>query len=76
MSDNAIPYVSTRSRWWYLLPLFLGIIGGIMAYVALRKDDKKIAKNCLWIGIILTILGYVISYVIPSLLFASSHIRS
>jgi hypothetical protein len=66
MSDDSLPYVSTRSRWWYLLPIFLGIIGGIMAYVALRNDDKKIAKNCLWIGIIITIVGVAIN-VIPSL---------
>jgi len=36
-----------RSDWWYLLPLFLNIIGGVIAYFAVRKDDPKLAKNCI-----------------------------
>ena len=42
-----------RSNWWYLLPIFLGIIGGIIAYFALRNDDRKKAKKCLYLGLIL-----------------------
>jgi len=29
----------TRSNWLYLLPIGLGIIGGIIAYLVLRKED-------------------------------------
>ena len=42
-----------RSNWWYLVPFFLGIIGGIIAYFALRKDDRQKAKKCLYFGLIL-----------------------
>ena len=42
-----------RSNWWYLLPIFLGIIGAIIAYFALRNDDRKKAKKCIYIGLIL-----------------------
>ena len=42
-----------RSNWWYLLPIFLGVIGGIIAYFAIRKDDRKKAKKCLYLGLIL-----------------------
>ena len=42
-----------RSNWWYLLPIFLGIIGGIIAYFVLRKDDHQKAKKCLYLGLIL-----------------------
>ncbi len=42
-----------RSNWWYLLPIFLGIIGAIIAYFALRNDDRKKAKKCLYLGLIL-----------------------
>jgi len=35
----------TRSSWWYLLPILLGILGGLIAYFVLRKDDPKLAKN-------------------------------
>ena len=41
-----------RSRAWYLVPIFFGLIGGIIAYFAIRRDDPQKAKKCLWIGII------------------------
>ena len=46
-----------RSNWWYLVPIFLGLIGGIVAYFALRNDDRRKAKNCLFLGIILGVIG-------------------
>ena len=49
-----------RSNWWYLLPIFLGIIGGIIAYFALRNDDREKAKKCLYLGLILLAVGIVI----------------
>jgi uncharacterized membrane protein YeaQ/YmgE (transglycosylase-associated protein family) len=47
----------TRSNLWFLLPIFLGLIGGIIAFFILRHDDPKKAKNCLFLGIILAIIG-------------------
>ena len=58
-----------RSNWWYLVPIFLGLIGGIVAYFALRNDDRRKAKNCLFLGIILGVLGITVN-----LLFLSSGI--
>ena len=46
-----------RSNCWYLLPIFLGIIGGIIAYFALRNDDREKAKNCLYLSLILVAIG-------------------
>lgn len=51
----------TRSNFWFLLPIFLGLIGGIIAYFVLRQDDPKKAKNCLYLGIILAIIGLAIN---------------
>ena len=48
---------STRSNWWYLVPIFLGIIGGIIAYFALRSDDHQKARKCLYLGLILGSIG-------------------
>ena len=45
--------VRVRSRWWYLLPIFFHIIGGVIAYFVLKDEDPKKAKNCLWLGIVL-----------------------
>ncbi len=58
-----------RSNWWYLVPIFLGLIGGIVAYFALRNDDRRKAKNCLFLGIILGVIGTTVN-----LLFLTSGI--
>ena len=43
----------TRSNFWYLLPIVLGILGGVIAYFAVRRDDPKLGKNCLIVGIVI-----------------------
>ena len=45
--------IKYRSKWWYLLPIFIGIIGGLITWFALKNDDSKLAKNCLILGIVL-----------------------
>jgi H+/Cl- antiporter ClcA len=49
-----------RSGWWYLAPILLGIIGGLIAYFVLKKDDPKLAKNCLIVGVVMMVLGFII----------------
>jgi signal peptidase I len=44
-----------KSPIWYLLPAFLGIIGGVIAYAILKNVDPQKAKKALIIGIIVTI---------------------
>ncbi len=56
--------VKSRSNMWYLLPIFVGLIGGIIAYLVLRHDDPKKAKKCLYVGIALAIVGIVINVLI------------
>ena len=53
-----------RSNFWFLLPIFLGLIGGIIAYFILRQDDPKKAKNCLYLGIVLAIIGIMINMLV------------
>ena len=50
------------SRLWYLVPIFLGIIGGLIAYLILKNDDPKLAKRCLIVGILLTIIPVIIGF--------------
>jgi len=57
-------HVKSRSNMWYLLPIFVGLIGGIIAYWILRHDDPKKAKKCLYVGITLAIIGIVINILI------------
>jgi len=49
-----------RSRWWYLVPLLLAIVGGVVAYFALRRDDPRLARNCLVLGIALTVVSVAV----------------
>ena len=55
-----------RSNIWFLLPIFLGLIGGVIAYFILRNDDPKKAKNCLYLGIVLAIIGIIMNILIVS----------
>ena len=50
-----------RSNWWFALPIFLGIVGGIIAYFVLRNDDPGKAKNCLYLGMALALVGIVMN---------------
>ncbi len=52
-----------RSNWWFLLPIFLGLIGAVIAYFVLRHDDPKKAKNCLYLGIALFAIGIMIDLI-------------
>ena len=38
-----------RSRLWYLWCFLFA--NGILLYFALRYDDERLARSCLWIGI-------------------------
>lgn len=53
-------YSKKPSKWWYLLPLFLGILGGIAAYLLLQDRDKYFAKKTLIFGIVMTIIFVVL----------------
>ena len=57
-------HVKSRSHMWYLLPIFVGLIGGVIAYWILRHDDPKKAKKCVYIGIVLAIVGIVINILV------------
>jgi len=41
---------------WYLVPLFFGLLGGIIAYLIVKEDDEKMAMNLLLEGIAITFL--------------------
>ena len=58
MSNNSIDD-RNRSWAWYLLPIFTGIIGGVIVYFAMKQDNLRMAKDCLYIGITLTIINIV-----------------
>jgi hypothetical protein len=44
--------MAKQSKLWYLLPIFIPLIGGIVGYAIHAKDNKKFARNLLLVGII------------------------
>ena len=64
----------TRSKWWYLVPIiFDGIPGGVVAYFAIRYDDPRKAKNCLYLGIIITVIGVTVYLILLAAMPESMH---
>lgn len=53
-----------RSGAWFLLPIFFGIIGGLIAYFVIRQDDPAKAKNCLYLGIALMVVGIILQLIV------------
>ncbi len=53
-----------RSNAWFILPILLGIIGGIVAFIIIRRDDPKKAMNCLIVGIIFMGIGIIFNLII------------
>ena len=39
-----------RSPLWYLAPIIVGIAGGVIAFLALRRDAPNMSKLCLVTG--------------------------
>lgn len=53
------PYpTKTAGRIWYLLPIFLGLVGGIIAWAIIRKRNRKRSRNILILGIIFGVIQY------------------
>lgn len=55
-----------RSNAWFLLPILLGVVGGIIAFFIIRHDDPRKARNCLYLGIVLMVVGIVLNVVLAA----------
>ena len=55
-----------RSNAWFLLPILFGMIGGIIAFFILRRDDPRKARNCLYIGIVFMVIGIILNIMIAA----------
>jgi len=56
----------SRSNTWFLLPIFFGMIGGIIAFFILRRDDPRKARNCLYVGIVFMVIGIILNIIIAT----------
>ena len=58
MQNNRTPK-SPPSDAWYLVPLFLGIIGGLLGYLVVKDDDEGMAGNLLLLGIAVSVISVI-----------------
>jgi len=66
MSSAATPWepVQHVSATWYLVPLFFGILGGIIAWAVTKDKDPKRARNLLIFGLVWTLVPVIIALAI------------
>ncbi|MDE0267131.1 MAG: hypothetical protein OXK17_09010 [Thaumarchaeota archaeon] len=57
----SLPSEPRNSKAWFLLPIFLGIIGGFIMFMILRQGNPGMAKNGVILGAVLTTLFVVIT---------------
>ena len=55
------PYGGKPSAAWWLLPIFLSLIGGVIAWACVKDRDPRMARNCLILGIVFTVAPFAIS---------------
>jgi hypothetical protein len=48
--------MSEPDRQWYLLPIFLGLIGGLIVYAEYQGKDAEKAASGFWIGLVTTVI--------------------
>ncbi|RNJ75512.1 MAG: hypothetical protein EB828_04970 [Nitrosopumilus sp. D6] len=66
-----------RSDLWMLLGFILGIVGGVIAYVVVKKDDRDLARKCLYIGMAATVMWIVapVAVDVPVGITESKHVE-
>ena len=60
-----------RSNWWYLLPVFFSIIGGIIGYFIIKKDDPVKAKRLIYVGLVIVAVSIANTAVQTSIILGS-----
>jgi uncharacterized membrane protein YeaQ/YmgE (transglycosylase-associated protein family) len=59
---------------WWLLPLFLAWIGGLIAYFVLKDRNQTTAEHMLIFGVVWTFVGAVVIWILFFVLFFATAI--
>lgn len=59
------------SRAWYLLPIFFGIIGGLIMFLVIKDENRDMAKKGIILGAIMTIVELIIYGIIYAAMLTS-----
>lgn len=60
----------TVSGWWWVLPIAMGWVGGLIAWLVNRDDDPQKARQMLIVGIAVSLLSFLL--LLPALSVMSS----
>jgi hypothetical protein len=63
-SKPSITPQASPSNVWYLLPVFFGLLGGIIGYVGVKNEKEEMANNILNLGIIMTVIEAILYYML------------
>jgi uncharacterized Tic20 family protein len=66
--EEYFSYYRNASAAWYLVPIFLTLIGGVIMWLALRKEDPRKAKKGLIVAVIVYFIALAIFLAIAALL--------
>lgn len=57
------------SGWWWLLPIFMAWVGGLITYVVFKDRNARAAKKMLVLGIVMSAVFYLVTLAIFAVLF-------
>jgi len=62
LTEHEVRRVGKPTALWWLVPIFFGIIGGIVAYVGVKGDDQDMADGLLIFGIVWSIILFALGW--------------
>jgi heme A synthase len=65
IDQRTSPHEKTPSKAWYLLPIFFGLVGGLIMFFVLKDEDRRMAKKGAVVGAILTAVYVGVGIVTP-----------
>ena len=63
--------MTKRSNWWYIVPILFGFVGGIIAFFAIKGNDKDKALNMVFVGILITAIHVLTNFGVMLTVFSS-----
>ena len=72
-SEQAAATKTKTSAAWWLMPVFLTWVGGLIAWLVVRQSDKTKARRLLWVGIGLTVFWFILNVVAFVVLYSMGY---
>lgn len=60
---------SDKNKLWYLLPIILGILGGVIGYFLTKRKNKKFAERLLLVGLVVFLIHIFFYFTLAAALY-------